>query len=193
LIILSKYITLKKTPLKIGLLFCIFFFSVPCILYSQSREYTLKAVYIEKFTRFTNWPPQAEIKNKEKFFKIYVLGNKEFSETLNNIFSIQKIYEKPVEVKLIKDLRNIDDCHILYISEDFEEELTEIIKYVEEKPVLTISDTEGFAKKGVIINFYIKKNKLRFEINETALHLSPLEMSFFLLNMAKVVDPVKSK
>jgi len=192
LIILSKYPgLLKGRSLKSGLLLIFLAFFLQNNTYAQSREYTLKAVYIEKFTRFTNWPPGCGIENKEEPFSVYVLGNQAFSKTLKNIFSIQKIYQKPVEVNLLDKWKEMDACHILYISGDYEEELSEILEYIKGRSVLTISDTEGFAEKGVIINFYIERNKLRFEVNETALHESPLEMNFFLLDMAKIVDPLK--
>jgi len=43
----------------------------------------------------------------------------------------------------------------------------------------------------VLINFFEKDNKLRFEINETAVLKSPLQMSFYLLNSAKIVQPIE--
>lgn len=192
MIILSKYPGLLKwRSLKRGLLLFFLVFFLQNDTYGQSREYTLKSVYIEKFTRFTNWPPGCGMENKEEPFSIHVLGNQAFSEMLKNIFSFQKIYQKPVEVKLLDKWKKMGECHILYISGDYEEELSQLLESIKDRPMLTISDTEGFAEKGVIINFYIERNKLRFEVNETALHESPLEMNFFLLDMAKIVDPLK--
>jgi hypothetical protein len=55
------------------------------------------------------------------------------------------------------------------------------------KPILTVSDTKGFAEKGVLINFYMMGDKIKFEINEKAVHESGLVMSYRLLNLARIV------
>jgi hypothetical protein len=40
---------------------------------------------------------------------------------------------------------------------------------------------------GVLINFIIKQNKIRFEINENAVKKSGLQVSYILLNAAEII------
>jgi hypothetical protein len=56
-------------------------------------------------------------------------------------------------------------------------------------PVLTVSDTTGFAEQGVLINFYVSQKRLHFEINEPAFRKAPLSVSTRLLEIAKIVMP----
>ncbi|HHJ53866.1 MAG TPA: YfiR family protein, partial [Caldithrix abyssi] len=52
----------------------------------------------------------------------------------------------------------------------------------------TISDTPGFAKKGVMVNFYDWKGFIRFEINKKAVESSNLKFSSRLLRLARIVE-----
>ena len=79
---------------------------------------------------------------------------------------------------------------IIYTNSE-KDSLEQIIDYTKERPILTISDTDGFAEKGVLINLFSLKNQLRFQINETAVKTSGLYVNFRLLHLAKIVNPVR--
>lgn len=158
--------------------------------FSQSNIYVLKAVYLEKFSRFVTWPEESLMNDHDKPFVISVIGRTPLTNNLEQIYSIQKINNKKVIIKRISNLYEIENSHILVIAESERKNLQNILSLTKNLPVLTISETPNFSEKGVLINFYEKNNKLRFEINETAVLQSPLQMSFYLLNSAKIVNPV---
>jgi len=160
--------------------------------YAQTNIYVLKAVYLEKFSRFITWPDECAMDDASKPFVIGVMGKTPLYKNLEQIYAIQKINNKKVEIRKITDLYQIKDVHVLFIAESEKRNLQNILTLTEQLPVLTISETTDFAKKGVIINFYEEGNKLRFEINETAALKSPLQLSFYLLNSAKIVNPIKA-
>lgn len=178
------------TILKIGILFLIACF-ISLKAYSQANIYVLKAVYLEKFSRFVTWPPESEMSNKNKPFVIGVVGKTPLYKNLKQIYSIKKINNKPVEIKKIATYDEIKQCHILVIAESERKNLQEIILITENFGILTIGDSPSFAENGVLINFFEENNKLRFEINETAVIKSPIQMSFYLMNSAQIVHPVK--
>jgi len=130
--------------------------------------------------------------NPDKPFVIAVIGKTPLHKNLEQIYAIKKINNKRVEIKKISNLYEIKDCHILVVAESERKNLQNILTVTERLPVLTISDSPKFAENGVLINFFEEKNKLRFEINETAVLKSPLQMSFYLLNSAQIVQPVKN-
>ena len=159
--------------------------------YSQTSIYVLKAVYIEKFSRFITWPEECCMDDPNKPFIISVIGKTPLYKNLEQIYSMQKINNKKVEIRKINNLYEIENSHILVIAESERKNLQNILALTEKLPVLTISDSPNFAKEGVLINFFEEKNKLKFEVNETAVIKSPLQMSFYLMNSAKIVKPVK--
>ncbi len=160
--------------------------------FSQSNVYVLKAVYLEKFSRFVTWPEESLMNDLDKPFVISVIGRTPLTNNLEQIYSIQKINNKKVIIKRISNLYEIENSHILVIAESERKNLQNILSLTKNLPVLTISEAPGFAKKGVLINFFEENKKLRFEINETAVLQSPLQMSFYLLNSAKIVNPVNN-
>lgn len=158
--------------------------------FSQANVYVLKAVYLEKFSRFVTWPKECSMDDPNEPFIISVIGRTPLTDNLEQIYSIQKINNKKVIIKSISNLYEIENSHILVIAETERKNLQNIITLTKNLPVLTISEASTFAEKGVLINFYEENNKLRFEINETAVLQSPLQMSFYLLNSAKIINPV---
>ena len=159
--------------------------------FSQANVYVLKAVYLEKISRFIKWPEESLMNDQDKLFVISVIGKTPLTKNLEQIYAVQKINNKDVIIKRISNLYEIENSHILVIAESEKKNLQNILTLTKNLPILTISETPDFAKKGVLINFYEENNKLRFEINETAVLQSPLQMSFYLLNSAKIINPIK--
>ena len=152
---------------------------------AQTSENTLKAVYMEKFSRFVTWPEDTH----ERFI-ITIYGKSPLTQSIKQIYSIQKIKGREVVVKEADVMAEIGETHILYIASNQKQDIPLLLSYIRGRPILTVSHGEGFAKKGVIINFFVEQNRLRFEVNEEALLQSPLQMSFYLLNSAKIVHSI---
>lgn len=173
------------------ILFCCLTFSFNT--FSQTDVNTLKAVYLEKFSRFITWPEECNIDKIDEPFFISVIGNTKLTQSLELVYSQQEIYNKRVIIKEIHELKDIKDCHILFIADSEKKNIQKILDVTSGLPILTVAETDGMAEKGVIINFYEENNKLRFEINESTLLKSPLKMSYYLLSTARIIDPVSEK
>ena len=181
-----KVFQVKKTLIKI--LFLCFIFVSHGILQGQTTEYKLKAAFLERFTRFVEWPDlQTELTDSIDTFKITVIGDNPFGTALEDLYKSTRIKNREVKIKYISEISDIDSCHLLFISGSLENGLEKILAYTKGNPILTVSDRQGFAKRGVIINFFVANNKLRFEINKEALSQSKLYMSYLLLNVARIV------
>lgn len=63
----------------------------------------------------------------------------------------------------------------------------EILAELAGAPVLTVSEIEGFGRRGGIINFYLEENRVRFEINPRAAEAGGLRISSELLSLGKIV------
>jgi hypothetical protein len=159
--------------------------------FGQESEYQIKAVFLEHFTRFIEWPESSGIADTSSPFIIAVIGENPFGSILEQTYTKQKIKNKKVKIPYLSTPDEITDCHILFISSSNKNILPEILSRTGDKPILTVGDTESFAEKKVLINFYLSENKIKFEINEKAVHESGLTFSYMLLNLAKIVNPVK--
>lgn len=80
---------------------------------------------------------------------------------------------------------------MIFVSRSEEKNLPFILAKLDSGPVLTVSETRGFAQRGGIINFYLEGNKVRFEINPVTAQRDRLKISAQLLNLGKIVEPAE--
>ncbi|PIQ07829.1 MAG: hypothetical protein COW71_14895 [Ignavibacteriales bacterium CG18_big_fil_WC_8_21_14_2_50_31_20] len=156
-------------------------------IYSQFDEYTVKAQFMERFTHYIEWPEGSTIKNQEIPFRIGVYGENHFENKLNEIAELIEIKNKKVELREV-DFKSILDCDMLFISKCSEEELNKIIRIAVGRSILLISDSDGFGKKGVHINFYNKNDKINFEINISSTRRDTFKISSRLLKLARIIE-----
>lgn len=157
--------------------------------FAQVSENTAKAVFVERFTRFVDWPEASRIADTSQPFVIAVIGDDPLRSTLEQVFAQRNVRNKHVLIRHVSRLAEIAGSHVLFISRSQEHALSDILAFTTDKPVLTVSDTPGFAERGVHINFYLVDDKLRFEVNEAAIEVSALSMSYLLLRVARIVHP----
>lgn len=159
-------------------------------MFAQTSEYEMKAIAFEKLSLFIEWPAHTFDKAKEEFI-IGILGKNPFGNNLEEVYKVRKIKNKNVKIIYIKDIYQVADCHILFISKTEKNELKKILDFTKTKPILTIADSEGFAEAGCFINFYNYENKLRFEINQKALESASFTVDYKLLHVSKIVNTNK--
>jgi hypothetical protein len=78
----------------------------------------------------------------------------------------------------------MNGCHIVFVSNSEKAIIDQIVSRATSSPVLTIGDTEGYFNSGIGINFIVKDNKIRFEINNSSIMKSGLKVSSELLDLA---------
>jgi hypothetical protein len=150
-------------------------------------EYRVKALFLYNFLKFIEWPA-----NNNPALRICILGEDPFENDIDLILN-ETVNNRKLSVSYIADYRELKKCNLIFISHSEEDRLAEIIKATKEYHIVTIGDTEGFAERGVMINFYLQENKVRFEINKDAADRSGIRMSSKLLNLAKIVGNDKKR
>src|SRR5260370_23840101 len=161
---------------------------IPVLQAQQAKvsEYQVKAIYLYNFGRFVPWPPNAAAAKGDSF-SICVLGQDPFGPTLDSTLAGETLGGKPLTVKRISTPRDAGECRILFISSTEENHLNEILVALDESGILTVSDMPAFSRRGVMIQFVLDGDKVRFEINLTKAETANLTMSSELLKAATVV------
>ena len=157
-----------------------------CSAADPDVAYKLKAEMLERFTIFIEWPA-----HPGATFQIGIIGTNPFGTKLETVFRQTQVNGKKTEIKNFSTLEGIQAAQILFISGSEKDRLPEILAAVAGKAVLTVSDTEGFAEKGVMINFYQSGEYVRFEVNQKASDMSGLKFSSRLLKLARIVEFTK--
>jgi hypothetical protein len=169
-------------------IFILLILFAPHLSFAQDFEYKVKAEFLERFTRFIDWPADSAINTNDKSFCICVTGKSPFGSYLNEMANQVKIKGKPVEIHQIEQLTaELPKCQILFIARSEKDRLADILKLTQDKPILTVGDTRGFAEDGVLVNFYTSGNYIRFEVNIDRAEKSKLKFSSRLLKLAKLV------
>lgn len=162
--------------------------SCPPELYAGTArvpELKLKAAFLYNFSKFVAWPEESLAEPEEPFI-IGVLGKDPFGELLDS-FSGKQVRGHPLVIRHFSRLKEVDRCHILFISESEKRLLGIIIETLADAPVLTVSDLPEFARRGGMIGFVKKGKNIRFAVNEGAAIRGSLKISSKFLKLAEVV------
>jgi len=166
------------------------FFSQTIDSSPQYDEYTLKAVYIKKFSNYIDWPKWKLDCKKINYFTIGIIGKTPIYDKLTALYKDEKIFNKTVQIIKIKKLKNnnkLSSFNVIFIGIKDRKRIKKIVEFSKKNSILLISDTPHYAQYGIHINFYVENKKLKFEINRGALIKSELSTSSVLLSLAKIV------
>jgi len=146
----------------------------------QPGEYEVKAAFLYNILTFVEWPAPMK---REDTRRVCVLAEPPVLNAFNGLNG-QIAAGRKIEIIRVAPGENLGPCHALFIGPQAEHNLPRIMKALEGTGVLTIGDTAGFARQGVIINFYLQDKKVRFEINAAAARRAGIEISSKLLKLA---------
>jgi len=149
-------------------------------------EAAVKAEFVERFTRFVEWPADAWHKSDDPFV-LCVMGEHAIGAELDKIARDRRVKGRRAVVLRPTEASEVPACHVLFVAPGESKRLVKILAQTATRPVLTVSDTGGFAAKGVLINFYRDGQHVRFEINAGAAKKTGLKLSAKLLKLARLV------
>ena len=80
-------------------------------------------------------------------------------------------------------------CAVLYLSEDAGGEWQRIQTVVDSRPIITVSELEGFAEQGGMVEFFIdrRSSKVRMKINLPAVQEAGITISARILSLDSVI------
>lgn len=154
--------------------------------FASGADYKLKAAYIYQFTKFVRWP-DAAYENNQTPIKICVLGKSPFGKSLDT-FSSRVSQNKSLSVEHLQSIKNIEQCHAVYICQSERKKLPKILEVIKRVPVLSISDMNDFAERGGMIGFKPKNRKVGIVINVNAAQMAGIKISSKLLEVSTVID-----
>lgn len=152
-----------------------------------SDAYKLKAALIYKIAKFVTWPADSTVKDSNNF-GICLLGEADFGEVLKSLEG-RSVKGRTIVVNRFTQSRSIDArCQIVFISASKRAFMEDIVRYLQGKPILTVSDEEDFARIGGMVQFKEQNNKVGFNINLKSADRAGIKISSQLLNLATIVD-----
>lgn len=148
-------------------------------LADEQSEYTLKAAFLYNFAVYTTWPAPPE-----NSFNLCVYGSDPFGIHLDTLMQKKKVNERTITIQRTNDMKQLDQCQLVFISSSAMSHLTNIVDMLKNKPVLTVADSPGAGEQGVILNMIIKDDKVTFAANLSAAKKIGINLSAQLLRFA---------
>jgi hypothetical protein len=149
-------------------------------------EVTLKGAFLFNFARFTEWP--ADALQADAAMSTCVLGDRAVGDAFARTVKGKQLAGRAIGVTIIAPTGPLPTCHLIYLSGIASSRIAEIVSALRDMPVLTVSDSEEFTKRGGIIQFFVESGKMRFRINARSAKRARLQLSSRLLALAEVVD-----
>ena len=155
----------------------------------RTSEYQLKAVFLFNFVQFVDWhaTPQDSQPPTLAPLLIGIVGEDPFGSFLDETVRGERLGARPIQVRRYRRIADLEECQVLFISRSENERLPEILAAVKNRPVLTVSDGDGFANQGGMIQFVTDKSRIRLRINLDAAEAANLTISSKLLRVAEIV------
>jgi len=151
------------------------------------REFQLKAVYLFNFTRFVKWPADT-FSNADSPFQICIAGDDPFGDNLTFAIQNETYDTRPITIRHLDDSDDLSSCQLLYINQALPPRLEQQWLLAQDnQPILTVSSRADFAKRGGMVEFYTRKNRVRFVINLFSVKEANLAVNANLLRVADVL------
>lgn len=153
--------------------------------HAASSEYEVKATFIHNFAQFTDWPRDS-FATEESPIRIGIMGQGPIDESLVNL-SGKEVKKRFLEVSRVSNVNDASGYHIVFINPSEKDRISSILHSFKNTGILTIGDMPGFVDECGIINFYLKDDRVRFEINVSAATRENHRLSSKLLSLARIV------
>lgn len=142
----------------------------------NSNEYMVKMNFISRFSNFITWKNAPD--------KSFVLGT--FQDNPFDDIDLKKFKAKnlPIEIQTVIDLNQTENLSTIFIPFSFKGNVEQIVKTCIDNNILCISERDGLAEKGVMINLIRKSGKIQFEINKKSVDSSGLKFNSQLFKLA---------
>ncbi len=153
---------------------------------TPSTERKIQAVFLLNFARFVEWPAAA-FASAETPVCIGVLGVDPYGSLLDATVRGETIRGHAVVIRRSRTAEPLRDCHIVFMSRSEAAQEGQHLAALLGRPILTVSEVPGFAQRGGVLNFFVERDRVRFEISRAAAELSGLKINPQLLRLARIL------
>ncbi len=153
--------------------------------FSHAQKEKYQSLFIYNFTKYIKWPDTYS----PNTFVIGVIGSSTIINELTAMAESKKqtLGGATLQVKKYNSIDEIGACHILFVSDNIVEKMSQIEAKTNGKPILIVADTPGMATQGAAINFVEKDGKIKFELNQAQTGKHGLSVASSLTSLAIVI------
>jgi hypothetical protein len=116
------------------------------------------------------------------------VGADPFGARLDEAVRNERVGDHPILVHRLQPGEELTHCQLLFVDRSQTGQLAQLLAATRGRPILTVSELEGAAERGVMVQFVTEDRKIRLRINERSAHAAGLTISSKLLRLADIVN-----
>lgn len=140
------------------------------------------AAFTINLTRFVTWPPEA-FSAPDAPLLIGTFPRDPINAELDAAVRDEVVAGHPLQTIRLQSFEDVAKCHVVFLSKD-ETRPARVLRFAVGKPILTISDAEGFLELGGHVRLVPQPPNVRLSISIANLKQSRLEARAQLLRIA---------
>jgi len=156
------------------------------ILSAADNKVNSEAEFVLDLFNKIEWP---ESTTDSAPFIISVVGESPLTEQLTALATDKKVNGHTIKVQSVGIGDDLSKSKIVFIGSPELSDLAKVLKRVDGKKILTVSDNENFARYGVMVNFFEEEGKaeLGYELNRLSLKMAGLKADPDLIKHARLI------
>lgn len=147
----------------------------------------IKAAFVYNFAKFVEWPASVFAAN-DSTFRIGIAGTGPLNQAIRTTVESKLVANRRVRVVESGDARVLRGCHIVFFNSLPLAALDSLLTALSGHPVLTVGDQVDFVARGGMIGFFLKDDRVRFEIAPSKTRAEKLNVSSKLLRLAEIKE-----
>ena len=170
-----------RMPLRVAV--CVAALLWPALAGAEpAQEYAAKAAFIYNVALFTSFPTA-----RAGLVRLCVLGRDPFDGALHALDGKAVGAARLVVTYPASAEQAMKECQIVFISASEADRLGALADSGKAADVMTIADTSGAARKGVMLELSVEDKRISFEFNGAAARSAKISLSSKVLRLAKAV------
>ena len=150
----------------------------------EKSYYELQSEIVYNFIEYVSWGQTSFETNKVK--NLCIMEDNPVIPYLHNLLESKN--EKHIMVIRKHENDYLEDCHILFVNDNYDGYLSRLLARVKGKPVLTFGNVKNFAESGGIVQFRLRNNRVEFIVNTKEMRSSQVRISDFILSVSETVN-----
>jgi hypothetical protein len=143
----------------------------------------LTVAYLYNFMKLSEWPAEVQIAE----FTLCVTQEDDFAKELESLTG-KEAQNHPLKIKRLVQGDDAEQCQLIFISSTEKPlRMQAWLNSLQNLPVLTVSDLDGFLDQGGMIALIYDGMRLQFEVNLERVEHTGIKLSSKMLQIAREV------
>jgi hypothetical protein len=149
----------------------------------QRKREDIEAAMIFTMIKYVQWPDELETGD----FVIGVVGDTQIFDAMKTVIEGRAKGNKKAIVKNLSVGSDYSSCSVLFVGRQNIKDFESIRNSISTNPILLITDTPQYGKKGSHINFLEVDGKVRYELNMKLIDKTNLKVASQLTVLAILI------